>query len=1086
MKIHNLSIKNMASLDGEHEINFDKIMQDSHLFAITGQTGAGKSTILNCISLALYGKVYKKNSTGFDFITLGKPEGEVSLIFSSSGKKYKANWKQRIAKKNGEPLKNPELKRQIFVLESSSEKAIDTPIEEITNLTYTQFCKTTILNQGQFSKFLTSNFTQRKEILEKFYQGDDLNLISNVLKEKIKRQVQLKDEKSNLIEGLTQSFNKKVLTKQELTSLENELQHYSKDEKQIVQLKKYLKETIEALQLIKKNQEKKNYLKEQITNINRKLNEALDQLNIYTKKSFQIKDNFANKKPLLLESLTKLEEKKQYQAQSQELTAERQESINQLKNVTSKITQIQSQKNEIQHQQEKLKAKSKTLQSPKLKSFDKYYDMMMNYYSDRDLAQNNLNHTLQQLKSRENKLSELSSHIETIQKKFEILSNKDLTNKAQDLEQKIKLLEQTTYQYSQLNMEEEKNKSLLDELKVNLTQIDKELNLTQEELNTLKINKTKKTKELEKFKLDAAIHLCQKTSQEQGYCVVCHSDKQLSTSHFSPHESEDHNLTNELKLLEEREASLQKQYLQWEVKKTTTKDQFSKAQQNQQKMIKAKNSLIEKLKEQIAHKISLSDSDLKKTLLVLEEERDIILDQTQQKNILTEQLRSKKQDQTELSEEVTSLRKNKVVLQQKLDNLQQNKDHQIKDYQAFSYIQTVQDLKDNKEMIQHFLDLDSNSMLLNIELKSLNQNKEELESLQQKIDFKKQNIEDKIKQLTVFLQNNTSTGDPKREMEQWENEIKEIDSKVVNIKDQIKIYEIEYAQLKSKLESTLEQLEQTELLKKSYIYELFEVTKTPPLCLQTNPQQFSSLEKIFSKLINMDENKTDLNILELTFQEISQQVEIFNKLIREKEKNYLEQLGYYKQKKQTEEKIKIFNSELTLINEKLAKLDELYQVIGKDEFRNYVLSTIENLLLEQTNTELKILCQGRYGLSQTNKAHKMASEFVIVDYFHDAKMRKISTLSGGETFLVSLAMAMALAELTRGSTQIDSLFIDEGFGTLDEEAIDEVYQLLQVIQNTGKQIGIISHVKDLTTRIPINIHLAKSTEGHSKISVVQN
>ena len=101
-------------------------------------------------------------------------------------------------------------------------------------------------------------------------------------------------------------------------------------------------------------------------------------------------------------------------------------------------------------------------------------------------------------------------------------------------------------------------------------------------------------------------------------------------------------------------------------------------------------------------------------------------------------------------------------------------------------------------------------------------------------------------------------------------------------------------------------------------------------------------------------------------------------------------------------------------------------------------------------------------------------------------MRKVSTLSGGETFLVSLAMALALAELTRGQTQLDSFFIDEGFGSLDQDTIEEVYELLLQLQNSGKQIGIISHVKDLTDRIPVNINLEKKHDGISKIQVVFN
>jgi exonuclease SbcC len=88
--------------------------------------------------------------------------------------------------------------------------------------------------------------------------------------------------------------------------------------------------------------------------------------------------------------------------------------------------------------------------------------------------------------------------------------------------------------------------------------------------------------------------------------------------------------------------------------------------------------------------------------------------------------------------------------------------------------------------------------------------------------------------------------------------------------------------------------------------------------------------------------------------------------------------------------------------------------------------------------------------------------------------------------MVSLAMALALAELTRGQAEIDTLFIDEGFGTLDQESLEDVLNMLNQIQNRGLMIGIISHIKTLTSALPINLKLQKAQDGTSKISVVYN
>ena len=83
-------------------------------------------------------------------------------------------------------------------------------------------------------------------------------------------------------------------------------------------------------------------------------------------------------------------------------------------------------------------------------------------------------------------------------------------------------------------------------------------------------------------------------------------------------------------------------------------------------------------------------------------------------------------------------------------------------------------------------------------------------------------------------------------------------------------------------------------------------------------------------------------------------------------------------------------------------------------------------------------------------------------------------------------MALALAEMTRGEASIDSLFIDEGFGTLDEDTIEDVYELLQEIEKRQKNIGIISHVKKLTEKIPVNIQLSKNIGGLSEVSLIFN
>jgi exonuclease SbcC len=108
----------------------------------------------------------------------------------------------------------------------------------------------------------------------------------------------------------------------------------------------------------------------------------------------------------------------------------------------------------------------------------------------------------------------------------------------------------------------------------------------------------------------------------------------------------------------------------------------------------------------------------------------------------------------------------------------------------------------------------------------------------------------------------------------------------------------------------------------------------------------------------------------------------------------------------------------------------------------------------------------------------------IQDTYQADAVRPVTTLSGGESFLVSLALALGLSDLAGRQTQIGSLFIDEGFGTLDAETLDMAISSLENLQANGKMIGIISHVEALKERIPTQIQVIKMTGGASQLRVM--
>ena len=105
----------------------------------------------------------------------------------------------------------------------------------------------------------------------------------------------------------------------------------------------------------------------------------------------------------------------------------------------------------------------------------------------------------------------------------------------------------------------------------------------------------------------------------------------------------------------------------------------------------------------------------------------------------------------------------------------------------------------------------------------------------------------------------------------------------------------------------------------------------------------------------------------------------------------------------------------------------------------------------------------------------------VVDLDMGDEVRSVDSLSGGESFLVSLALALALSSLSSRQTQVESLFIDEGFGTLDPDSLDLALSSLDSLQAAGRQIGVISHVQTLVERIGVQIRVEALGGGESRV-----
>jgi exonuclease SbcC len=150
----------------------------------------------------------------------------------------------------------------------------------------------------------------------------------------------------------------------------------------------------------------------------------------------------------------------------------------------------------------------------------------------------------------------------------------------------------------------------------------------------------------------------------------------------------------------------------------------------------------------------------------------------------------------------------------------------------------------------------------------------------------------------------------------------------------------------------------------------------------------------------------------------------------------------------------------------------------------YVLAARLEEVAEVASHRLRAMTQGRYTLIHSDAAKgnaKSGLRLLVADAWTGLD-RDTSTLSGGETFLASLALALGLAEVvtaSAGGTPLEALFIDEGFGTLDEETLDEVLDVLDGLREGGRLVGIVSHVPHLRDRIPSRLRVRKTSAGSS-------
>ncbi len=225
----------------------------------------------------------------------------------------------------------------------------------------------------------------------------------------------------------------------------------------------------------------------------------------------------------------------------------------------------------------------------------------------------------------------------------------------------------------------------------------------------------------------------------------------------------------------------------------------------------------------------------------------------------------------------------------------------------------------------------------------------------------------------------------------------------------------------------------------------------------------------------------DSKITDKTLNELERQLKEYDEALRELRDIIAGFKHKLNENTKANERIKEKKSAIEAQSKESSRWEHLHELIGSADgkkYRNYAQGLTFDMMIGHANRQLQELTD-RYLLVRDDT---QPLELNVVDNYQAGEIRSTKNLSGGECFIVSLSLALGLSRMASKNVRVDSLFLDEGFGTLDEEALDTVLETLAGLQHDSKLIGVISHVPALKERISAQIQVIPQTSGRSHIS----
>ncbi|MAG86787.1 MAG: hypothetical protein CMB97_05300 [Flavobacteriaceae bacterium] len=1004
MKILKIEFENINSLRGPQQIDFtDKPFSASSLFAISGPTGSGKSTILDVICLALFnhvprlGKITKNEIIAKGAIlTRNQKEAFARVTYDCKSGVYASKWSISTNRNNN--LRDYEME----IADLASGKLIDlkksdvpAKNEALIGLNYNQFIKAVLLAQGEFAQFLKVNKAERGELLEKITG-------TGIYRELGKKAYEKNKEASKEI--LQQQQEIEIIQK----SLLNDEDHaeISKDyasqqaaceplEKEIQRLSKFveLKEEIKNQQSnIAKIAAEKTQAEEYLNQFNENNGKSLTEHENLQEHAGDLrnwkqgKENEAEISKEITEIEAKIGENKQAfsgllsevsQLLKTEVSANDFEG--KLNEFTGKIQQLEEER------KEKGREYSKLMDELKLKTGDLSINFSKNPDENIQQLQAISNSAANRIENYEAELSNFDSDAEAL--KLQLKEQTEKTRAAQKANSKI---DESDRELKKIASEKTTIKKQSEALPQQIKDLDTKVQFQQKDLENLQLQQKNKL-------LEARLEDLRHNLIDNEPCPLCGAKHHPFADHAPAKDN----------LLEEKITQLQKEL-------QLNSSQLAKIQANfenfQQRLttleIEEQQWKATSEEKRIAFKTQFKDFDL-------------ATDEVWESSI------ARLSEQLELIEKWEKEQKQWQIAKNAIPLLEQTKE----------IIKQGRDIAGKLKALYDGDDIVEKNRLYHRSFTTLTQQKK---SLQEQLE----NLKSRFQKLT---------------------------SELLILEQQLSVV------LKEKGYDNLQQALENLLPEKEYL-QLREQREK----LQQSLSQLSTSHNLLQQQL---EEKQKLDIEETSAELQDQLTQKRQKLndINESSK------ALYRQLENQKENLNQLNNIRAGIAEKEQKIKRwrlLNELIGDATGRKF-----NEFAQDLTLTQLIALANKRLAdLSDRYVIDKPMDEeddgLVAIDEHMGGQRRSVKTLSGGETFILSLSMALALSDLASKNVEINSLFIDEGFGTLDPETLDQTLDTLEKLQaESSKTIGIISHVDSLKERIATQVILSRNGQGYSSISI---